>query len=76
MIDIILQIAIVISFLCMIGFLMQLAYGSGYEKGQVDALNGIQKYKLIEFPDGTREYHKDPKPDDFCKKYQDFKIIK
>lgn len=51
-------------------------YESGYEKGQIDALNGIQKYRLIEFKDGTREYHKEPKPSEFIKEKQDFTIIK
>lgn len=51
-------------------------YESGYEKGQIDALNGIQKYRLIEFKDETREYCKEPKPSDFVKEYKDFKIIK
>ncbi len=50
-------------------------YG-GFKRGQIDALSGKQKYKLIEFPNGKRDFYNDPKPSDFSKDYQDFKVIK
>lgn len=44
-------------FLVILIFLIAyLYYVAGLKQGQVDALNGIQRYVLIEFEDGTRQY--------------------
>jgi len=69
-------VGVFVSFIAVIILLIKEADDTGYKQGQVDALNGIQKYKLIEFPDGTRDYYKDPKPEDFTNEYRNFKIIK
>jgi len=55
--------AILISVALIICFFVLFLYGKiaqeeGYKKGQIDYKNGIDKFTLIEFEDGTREYYK------------------
>lgn len=69
-------IVCIVCFIVIIVLLIKDASETGYRNGQIDALNGIQNYKLIEFSDGTRDYYKDPKPEDFSDEYSNFKIIK
>jgi hypothetical protein len=48
----------------------------GHKRGQISVLKGKQKYKLLEFPDGTREFYKNPKPEYFREDFKNYKIIK
>jgi hypothetical protein len=75
-ISVIVIIGVFVSFIAVIILVIKEADDTGYKHGQIDALNGIQKYKLIEFSDGTRDYYKDPKPEDFTDEFSNFKIIK
>lgn len=46
--------------------------GDAYKQGQIDAINGKIKYKLVEFPDGSREYYQEKELRDL----KEHKIIK
>lgn len=68
-------ISLIVLILLLVGVCV-LLYTDGYKKGQTDALSGKQKYRLIEFPDGTRIFYYEPKRSDFFGDSKNFKIIK
>ena len=56
--EITVTIVVLISTVGMI-LISNIRYQEGYKNGQSDALSGKQKYRLVEFEDGTREYRKE-----------------
>jgi hypothetical protein len=43
-----------------LGFMVAVSpsYDVGYKKGQIDAINGIIKYELVDMPDQTKDWRK------------------
>lgn len=54
------ELFLIFSAIGLMFFGMILSYSSAketfYKKGQIDAINGNIKYKLVEFEDGERQY--------------------
>jgi len=44
----------ILGFLVAVGFY----HDVGYKKGQIDAINGIIKYELVDMPDQTKDWRK------------------
>lgn len=67
--------AVIIAVFCLVSWLCySQGKKDGYKDGQMDAIKGVIKYKLIEFKDGERKYYRDDELKDLIE--QDYKIIK